>query len=98
MLHPSPFAGRPRDQPLRLEPVGECAKRLVALEGRDGQVVCRRVGGFRDRAQGIPLRERRADGRERAVRAAVVAPLGPLEESSGGLLVCHGFYYISLRI
>jgi len=72
---------------LRLEPIRESSKRLVALERNDRKVVRGGIGGLGDRAQPIPLDERRADGRECAVRCEVIAPLGRLEQSPGGLLM-----------
>ena len=81
--------------------IGETVKRAVAVAAKSGatfvtvhavgQVMRRRVGGFGDRAQGIPLHECRADGCESSVGGTMVAVLRALEQSSGLLLVGHDF-------
>jgi hypothetical protein len=98
VLDPPPVAGRTLDEPLLLETIRESAERLVALERTRGEVVRRGVGRLVDRAQGIPLRERRPHLTEGAVDRPMVAVLRAFEESGCRDGSCHGIHRISLRI
>lgn len=87
VVDPPSVAGAPCDQVLGGEPVGEGAKRLIALKRLDRQSV---GGGTRDSADGaqsIPLGERRTDSGKPGVERSVMPVLDLLDGSSENLQI-----------
>jgi len=82
MFDPPTTARSAVDQALGGESVGECSKRLIALESLDGQCMGGGTGGPADGTQSIPLGKRRSHRGKPRIERSVMPVLHLLDGST----------------